>query len=191
MIKFNYKTKFFVFLFIMLFLISSIDAKDQLCSDKSNNVLIQSKVFVKNFLQFLKKNSDYVVAIMIPAGIAFNYYGVRVEDRRKQAQDLINWAKNKNLFLQMFAMGYYRVNEAHLVERLSDTQLRKFITFKRFAYAVKVGIIGGMIYCIYTGCHYVSKNLYVDLEGKVKIGDNTVIVFEKLKDNRQNSKNKK
>ncbi len=187
----KHNAKFSVSLFVVC-LLSTIPVYSEDQSNIAQNVSKwdKCKTSINNSAQFLKKNADYIAAAVIPTLAVLKLFsGVTLEERREHARNLINSYEGSNLFWQFFAVGgwdFNRLNRAHLVERLNDKQLKKYIKIEMLA-VLFVGLSAYAGYYLYKKSQYCLKNLEVDLEGKVTVAGEPIIIFEKLGDSNTQS----
>ncbi len=173
--------KFSIILIITLLSTIPICSKNQSNGVQNVSAWNKCKAFINNFAQFLKKNLDYIAVAAIPTIVILKcFFGVTLESRRASARSLINSYKNSNIFWQLFAMlgcDFRRLNKAHLVERLSNEQLKKFITIEKLD-AFLVGMVCFIYYRLCKNLQYPGKHL--DVEGKVAIVGEPIIISEEL-----------
>ena len=142
-------TKFSVILFIVGLLSTIlVYSGDQLNISQNVNGWDKFTIYTNNFMQFLKKNADYIAVTIIPIIVTLKYFsGLTLESRHAYARNLINSHEGSN-FLWKLSPWNIPLNIAYLVERLSDEQLKKFIIIEALVVA---GVTGFGCYCIYKG----------------------------------------
>ncbi len=179
-------TKFSIILFIVcLFPTIQIYAEDQLNSTQNISTWNKFKASINNSAQFLKKNADYIAAAVIPTLAVLSLPRVTLEERHERARNLINSYKGSNFFWRLYATNI--LDKAYRVEKFNDEQLKKFITIERWLGALGLGVAGFVFYSLYKKSQYCLKNLDVDLEGKVTIAGEPIIIFERLGDSNTQS----